>query len=262
MSAALGIFDSGVGGLTVMQSIKQALPNEHLIYYGDTARVPYGNKSSTTIIRYSLENAKFLLKQNIKLLVVACNTSNAFAMPKLKELSDIPVVGVIEPGAEKAAAVTKNQHIAVLGTKATIQSGAYQQAIRALLPDAMVIALACPLLVPLVEERFFDHPATRLIVQEYLKPLKNQKIDTILLGCTHYPFVKNLIQEEMGPHVTLVDSAETCANKIAQTLKERNLEAKKQIPQYTYHASDDIEKFRQQAEGLFGHALTKVSLKK
>src|SRR5207248_679687 len=139
---------------------------------------------------YSLENAKFLLKQRIKLLVVACNTSNALAMSKLQELSDIPIIGVIEPGAEKAAAVTQNQHIAVLGTKATIQSGAYQEAIRKLLPQASVTAIACPLFVPIVEERFFEHPAARLIVQEYLHPLKRQNIDTILLGCTHYPFLK------------------------------------------------------------------------
>lgn len=260
--SALGIFDSGVGGLTVMQAIKQALPHENLIYYGDTARVPYGNKSSSTIIRYSLENAKFLLKQNIKLLVVACNTSNAYAMPKLKELSDIPIVGVIEPGAEKAVAVTKNQHIAVLGTKSTIHSGAYQEAIRMRMPEAKVIAIPCPMFVPIVEERFCEHPAARLIVQEYLAPLKVQQIDTILLGCTHYPFLKKLIQEEMGPNIILVDSAETCAEKIAQTLKLKNLATLAQQPQYSYYVSDDTEMFRHQAEALFGHALSHVSLKK
>ncbi len=262
MSAALGIFDSGVGGLTVMHAIKQLLPHEHLIYYGDTARVPYGGKSSSTIIRYSLENAKFLLKQQIKLLVVACNTSNALAMQHLQELSNIPIIGVIEPGAEKAAAVTRNQHIAILGTKATIQSGAYQKAIQKLLPESSVSAIACPLFVPIVEEHFFDHPATRLIVQEYLQPLKNQKIDTILLGCTHYPFLKKLIQDEMGPGVMLVDSAATCAEKICRTLLQCNLQASSQKRECTYYVSDDTEKFRLQAERLFGETIPKVLLKK
>jgi glutamate racemase len=258
-ASALGIFDSGVGGLTVMQAIKRLLPHENLIYFGDTARVPYGNKSPETIIRYSLENAAFLSKQHIKLMVVACNTSNAFAMPMLKELYSIPIIGVIEPGAEKAVAVTRNQRIGVLGTKATIQSGAYQQAIKELLPEAEVMALACPLFVPLVEERYLDHPATKLIIQDYLAPLKNQGIDTLLLGCTHYPFLKHLIQEEMGPDVTLVDSAITCAEKIASTLKNQDLSFQADV-KHRYFVSDDPEKFRKQAEALFGYPLPPVLL--
>lgn len=195
-SQAIGLFDSGVGGLTVMQEIMKLLPHERLIYFGDTARVPYGNKGTRTIIRYSIENTICLLEKNIKLMVVACNTASALALPQLRRLFNLPIVGVIEPGAEKAVAATRNQRIAVLGTKATIQSGAYQTAIKKIAPHAAVIPIACPLFVPLVEEQWLDHPATHLIVREYLRPLQEQNVDTILLGCTHYPLlstVKNKI---------------------------------------------------------------------
>ena len=259
-SQAIGLFDSGVGGLTVMQQIKHLLPQERLIYFGDTARVPYGNKGTQTIIRYSIENTIALLEKNIKLMVVACNTASALALPKLRQLFNLPIIGVIEPGAEKAVAATRNQRIAVLGTKGTIQSGAYQAAIKKLAPQATVIPVACPLFVHLVEEQWFDHPATQLIVREYLDPLKTQGIDTILLGCTHYPLLSSVIQQEMGPEITIVDSASTCAEQVAALLQEHGLRSPVLQGSHQYFSSDDPEKFRALAEQLFGHPLHAVEL--
>lgn len=259
-SQAIGVFDSGVGGLTVMQQLIHMLPNERLIYFGDTARVPYGNKSRKTIIRYSIENTICLLEKNIKLLVVACNTASALALPKLRQLFQLPIVGVIEAGAEKAVAVTRNQRIAVLGTKGTILSGAYQAAIRKLAPQAFILPIACPLFVPLVEEQWLQHPATRLIVQEYLAPLLLQEIDTVLLGCTHYPLLTPLIQQTVGENVVLVDSASTCALQVAQLLKQGQILAPILQGRHQYYVSDDPEKFRSLAERLFNHSLETVEM--
>lgn len=253
-SYSIGMFDSGVGGLTVMQQLVQALPNENIIYFGDTARLPYGGKSQETVLRYSTENIHFLLEHNIKLLVIACNTATALALPQLRRLFEIPIIGVIEPGAEKAVEVTRHQRIAVLGTKATIQSGAYQRELQRLLPSATIFPIACPLFVHLVEERFVDHPASQLIVSEYLDCLKDKQVDTLLLGCTHYPLLKHLIAKEIGEDVTIVDSATTCAEKVASTLKDNDMEAdkKKGEVSYKYFVSDDPKKFQEQAEKLFG----------
>jgi glutamate racemase len=259
-SHAIGIFDSGVGGLTVMQQLMQTLPHERFIYFGDTARVPYGNKSSHTIVRYSIENTICLLEKNIKLLVVACHTASAFALAKLRQFFHLPIVGVIEAGAEKAVTMTRNQRIAVLGTKGTIQSGAYQAAIHQLAPQAFVLPIACPLLVPLVEEQWFDHPATHLILQEYLRPIREERIDTILLGCTHYPLLGSLIQQEAGEEVLLVDSGLTCADQVARLLKQLQLLSPAPQGQHQYYVSDDPDKFRFSAERLFGHSLTFVEL--
>lgn len=259
-SQAIGIFDSGVGGLTVMQQLMHVLPHEHLIYFGDTARVPYGNKSSQTIVRYSIENTICLLEKNIKLLVVACNTASAFALPKLRQLFNLPIIGVIDAGAEKAAAVTHNQRIAVLGTKGTIQSGVYQTALYKLAPHAFILPLACPLFVPLVEEKWLDHPATQLIIQEYLRPILEHDIDTVLLGCTHYPLLISLIQKELGKKVTIVDSASTCATQTAKLLQQQQLLSPIKKGQHQYYVSDDPEKFRSLAEHLFSHTPLLVEL--
>lgn len=251
-SFRIGVFDSGIGGLTVMQQLMHKLPHESIIYFGDTARVPYGGKSPDIITRYSIENTIFLLEKNIKLLVIACNTVDSTALQKLRQIFNIPIIGVIQPGAEKAASVTRNQHIAVLGTKATIQSHAYQKEIQRLLPQSTVIPIACPLLVPLVEEQFIGHPGTHLIIRSYLEPLKRHNIDTLLLGCTHYPLLKELIQQEIGTHVKVVDSASTCADKVLWTLEKLQLEKKQsQKPSYEYYVSDDPEKFKNVAESLF-----------
>ena len=259
-SQAIGLFDSGIGGMTVMLQLMRTLPHERLIYFGDTARIPYGNKGHHTIVRYSIENTINLLEKNIKLLVVACNTASAFALPKLRQLFNIPIVGVIEPGAEKAAAITRNQRIAVLGTQGTIQSGAYQAAIRKFAPQATIIPIACPLFVPLVEEQWLNHPASQLIVQEYLRPLCTQGVDTLLLGCTHYPLLSHLIQQEVGADVKLVDSASTCADQVATLLQELQLLAPVLQGQHQYYVSDDPEKFRVLGESLFGNPLQPVEL--
>lgn len=259
-SDPIGLFDSGVGGLTVMQQVMRLLPHERLIYFGDIARVPYGNKGQETIIRYSIENTISLLDKQIKLLVVACNTATALALSKLRQFFQLPIIGVIEPGAKKAVEVSRNQRIAVLGTQATIRSGAYQEAIHKLAPNATVFPIPCPLLVHLVEENWIEHPATRLIIQEYLHPLKGKEIDTLLLGCTHYPLLKKVIQEEVGEKITLVDSASTCAEEVASILKKNSLLSSQLQGEHHYYSSDDPEKFRQQGEKLFHFPLPKVDL--
>lgn len=250
-SQAIGVFDSGVGGLTVIRQLMKVLPHERLIYFGDTARVPYGNKSSQTIIRYCIENTITLLEKNIKLLVVACNTASALALPKLRQLFKLPIIGVIDAGAERAVAVTQQNRIAVLGTKGTIQSGAYQAAIRKLAPNAFVLPIACPLFVPLVEEQWHDHLATRLIIREYLRPICENQIDTVLLGCTHYPLLSSMIQEEIGKDVIIVDSASTCATQVLRLLEQQALLSPILQGQHQYYVSDDPEKFRSLAESLF-----------
>lgn len=260
-SLPIGMFDSGVGGLTVLKEIVRLLPTESIIYFGDTARIPYGDKSRETIIRYSIENASFLMQKGIKLLVVPCNTASAFAINHLQSMLDIPVIGVIEPGAKTIASVTKSQRVAVLGTKGTIQSGAYQAAIREYLPHASIFPVPCPLFVPLVEEQFLNHPATHLIVKEYLSSLHKQNIDSILLGCTHYPFLKPLIQEEMGPTTTLIDPALSCAQQVALTLDMYQLTSNSlNPPDYMYYVSDDPEKFQKSMKTLFSLSTQNIEM--
>lgn len=259
MRHSIGMFDSGIGGLTVMQQLLHIMPRESIVYLGDTARLPYGEKSRETVIRYSIENAIFLLEKNIKFLVIACNTASAFALEKLQNIFNIPVIGVINPGAEKAVQVTKTGRIAVIGTKGTINSQAYQRAILQLDPKATVIPIACPLFVPLVEEQYLEHPAAKLIVQEYLRPLKEQKIDTLLMGCTHYPLLKHLINDELGPKVTIVDSAVTCAEKVAAILAQQGLEnCHPEPPEYRYFVSDDPQKFQLLGQAFLDMPITAV----
>jgi len=219
---AIGIFDSGVGGLTVYKEIARNL-SEELIYLGDTARVPYGNKGAATVIRYALEAANFLLSKQVKLLVVACNTASSVALPFLEERFRVPVIGVIEPGARKAAAVTRNGRIGVIGTAATIGSGAYTKAIRAFRPDLEIFSQPCPLFVPLVEEGWGAHPVARLVAEEYLRPLAGRGIDTLVLGCTHYPMLKKVVREVLGEAVELVDSGAETARTVADILREKGL---------------------------------------
>lgn len=220
---AIGIFDSGVGGLTVLRELTRILPQEDTIYFGDTARVPYGTKSPDTVIRYSQEIASFLIKQDIKLLVVACNTASAAALPTLRKSLNIPVVGVIEPGAKRAAEVTRSGVIGVIGTSGTIRSSAYSRAIKRINPDISVLARPCPLFVPLAEEGWTDNEVAKLTARLYLDELHNAQVDTLVLGCTHYPLLKKIIAEVMGPGVTLVDSAEETALTVTAILQEKEL---------------------------------------
>ncbi len=209
----VGIFDSGIGGLTVLAELRRRFPEEHFLYLGDTARLPYGTKSPDTVVRYALGAARALVGRRIKLLVVACNTASALALGALREAVPVPVLGVVEPGARAAAAATRGR-IGVIGTESTIASSAYVRAVQALLPDARVFTRACPLFVPLAEEGWFDHPVTRQVAEAYLADLAQAGIDTLILGCTHYPLLRRAIAAAVGPGVTLVDSATAVADEI------------------------------------------------
>ena len=236
---AIGIFDSGVGGLTVLRELTRALPQEDTIYFGDTARVPYGTKSPDTVIRYSQEIASFLIKRDIKLLVVACNTASAVALPTLRRSLPIPVVGVIEPGAKRAAEVTRSGVVGVIGTSGTIRSSAYSRAIKRLNPDISVLAKPCPLFVPLAEEGWTDNDVTLMTARLYLEELREAQVDTLVLGCTHYPLLKKVIADVMGPDVTLVDSAEETARTVATILKEKNmLRPPAELGNHHYYVTD------------------------
>jgi glutamate racemase len=253
---AIGIFDSGIGGLTVMRQVANRLPQESIIYFGDTARVPYGEKSQETILRYCIENTLFLMEQQVKMIVVACNTGAAYSTETLRQMFNIPILDVIEPGIARVAEVTKNRRIAILATKATIRSQVYQRGVSEKIPGAQLFPLACPLFVPLVEERLFNHPATELIVKEYLAPLKDKQVDTVLLGCTHYPLIQSIIQREMGSHVMIVDSATTCAARVAASLADTNqLSSQSSGGSRQFYASDDPERFRAMGEVFFGSSI-------
>jgi glutamate racemase len=217
--AAIGIFDSGVGGLTVLHAVLGALPHEHLIYLGDTGRYPYGSRSAEIVTRYALESADFLVERRLKLLVIACNTATAAALETLRAHVPVPVIGVVDPGARAAVRVTRNGRVGVIGTEAVIGSGAYTRALRAQRPSLELFTRACPLFVPLAEEGWTDGPVARTVAETYLGSLARSGIDTLILGCTHYPLLKPLIAEVMGPDVTLVDSAEETAREVAARLE-------------------------------------------
>ena len=259
--APIGIFDSGIGGLTVAHAIMRRLPNESLIYFGDTARVPYGPKSPETVRRYSREIAAFLLEQRVKAIVVACNTATAHALPMLEAELPVPVLGVVGPGARAAVRATRSGHIGVIGTVGTIRSGAYVRAIHAEAGTAMVTAVACPMFVPLVEEGWTDHEATWLVAREYLAPLMRDEVDTLVLGCTHYPLLKPIIGEIVGRHVRLIDSAEETAADTRRMLADAGLEATAGGGSYRFVASDDPEQFLLLGQRFFGEALQHVEIR-
>jgi len=221
--SAIGVFDSGIGGLTVVKELVRVLPHEPIVYLGDTARVPYGNKSRQTVVKFSLENVLFLLRHDVKLIVVACHTSTSFALPFLTRHFSHPILGVIEPGVEAALAATGSGRIGVVGTQATIGSGAYPQAIQRRNLKVKLTQIPCPLFVPLVEEGWLHSPVAVEIARRYLKPLKTARVDTLILGCTHYPLLKGIIGQVMGPKVCLIDSAHQVALKAKQVLAELNL---------------------------------------
>jgi glutamate racemase len=219
----IGVFDSGIGGLTVVSALRALLPNESIFYLGDTARVPYGGKSAATVQRYSLEIAKMLLEEKAKTVVVACNTASALALPLLEETLPVTVTGVILPGARAAIAQTRSRHIGVIGTRATIASGAYERALRSLDGEVRVTARACPLLVPLIEEGWLESSITDEIILQYLAPLMNDGVDTLVLGCTHYPLLRNAIARLVGDKIALVDSAQNCALAVRDLLQREDL---------------------------------------
>ncbi len=256
----IGIFDSGFGGLTVMRAIRDLMPHENIIYFGDTARLPYGSKSSETILRYSLENAAFLNSQGIKALVIACNTSCSAALEQVRAASEIPVIGVTEQGIEEVLKFFPEGKVAILGTRATITSGVYQNGILSRRSSLELYSIPCPLFVPLAEEGFVEHPICALIVQEYLHPLKNCGINGILLGCTHYPLLQSIIQHELGPDVQLIDPSIACAEKTRSLLAEKNLlNPSTRAPHYQFFVSDDPEKFRLLGKTFLNYPIEHVS---
>jgi len=224
-SQPIGVFDSGIGGLTVVSALRTLLPNESIFYLGDTARVPYGGKSASTVQRYSLEITAMLLEENAKTVVVACNTASALALSQLTEKVPVTVTGVILPGAQAAIARTRSGHVGVIGTRATIKSRAYERALRSLNSEIRVTARACPLLVPLIEEGWLEHPITDQIIMQYVGPLVDEGIDTLVLGCTHYPLLRKAIARLLGDAITLVDSAQNCATAVRDLLARENLSA-------------------------------------
>jgi len=224
-SRPIGVFDSGIGGLTVVKALRDLLPNENIFYLGDTARVPYGPKSPETVQRYALELAEMLMEKNAKALVVACNTVSSVALPLLTQKFPVPVIGVIEPGARAALQTTHNRHIGVIGTRATIRSGAYEKALRAAASDVRVSSRACPLLVPLIEEGLLNDDVTDQMIMRYLEPLVADGIDTLVLGCTHYPLLTNAIARVVKRQIMLVDSAQNCARAVEETLDRQSLRA-------------------------------------
>lgn len=253
----IGFFDSGIGGLTVVKSVIELLPNENIVYFGDTARVPYGSKSNDTVIEYTLQAANFLLRKNIKLLVVACNTASSVALKELKRFLTIPVIGMIEPGSKMALQETKRGIIGVIGTRSTINNKAYSNEIKKLNPKVKVIEKACPLFVPLAEEGWIDHKATELIAKDYLMELREKKIDTLVLACTHYPILSGVIQKAIGKNVKLVHSGDPAAKIIEEYLNGRGLRNNSNhLGKREFFVSDVPTKFHEVAERFLGTKIT------
>jgi glutamate racemase len=251
----IGIFDSGVGGLTVFKEIRKQFPKEDIVYFGDTARVPYGHKSYTTISAYSIQNARFLLQRGAKIIVIACNTSSSVALKQLQDSLPVPVIGVIEPGAKSAVSATRNGKIGIIGTEGTIRSKAYSREIDDLKKDCQVFSRACPLFVPLAEEGWEDHPVTTLTIKEYLKPLLDKEIDTLVLGCTHYPILKESIQKVVGNNIVLVDSAEAISQQLYEILPDKENEG---TGEDHFFVSDNEDKFRQIASRILNTKISKL----
>ncbi len=256
----IGIFDSGIGGLTVLKAIREEMPYEDLVYFGDTAHVPYGTKSKETITKFSVENVKFLQSFQSKLVVVACNTASSLSMDELKKNFNIPIIGVIEPGARQALAETKNGRVGIIGTKATIGSGAYETCIKRLDPKVKVYSEACPMFVPLVEEGWLQGEVVSRVAKIYLDSFKNFDIDTLILGCTHYPLLTKIIQEAVGPKVKLVNSAEETAREAKKLLQSLKLHrAEKSYQDTRFYVSDEPEQFRTLGERFLGRSLQSVA---
>lgn len=246
-TAPVGVFDSGVGGLTVAREISRQLPEENIVYFGDTARVPYGSKSQNTIIRFSEQIIRFLKTKQVKAIVIACNTASALALDAVRDEFDIPIMGVVIPGARAAVEATKNRHVGVVGTDATVQSGMYTKVIREMAPDITVIEKACPLFVPLVEEGFKEHVVTQEIIEYYLESMKHTDIDAMILGCTHYPLIRSKIREYMGNRIQIVNPAYETAMDLKKMLEERGMAndgRTEQHSRYSFYVSDAAEKFR------------------
>ncbi len=260
----IGVFDSGIGGLTVAKSLFEILPKENIIYFGDTARLPYGTKSKETVTRYSLEITKFLLNKNVKMVVVACNTASSVALPYLRKISSVPVVGVIKPGCRAAISVTNNFKIGVIGTLGTVQSFAYKTQIHKIDRNIDVFSKACSLFVQLAEDGWTENKIADMIAREYLSEFKNMKIDTLILGCTHYPILKGTISKVLGKKIKLIDSGEEAAKEVKRLLGEKDLlNPQKKNGQHKFFVTDFQKKFKEISERFLGepiHDVKKVKL--
>ncbi len=258
-SAPIGLFDSGIGGLTVARQVMRLMPQENLLYFGDSARVPYGSKSSQTVIEYSLQAAAFLEAHGVKMIIIACNTASAVALEQVRSATSLPVIGVIEPGARSALEQTSGGRIGVIGTEGTVRSESYRNAITAANPSAAVFSIACPLFVAFAEEGYSHHPATLMIAREYLAPLLRQSIDTLIMGCTHYPLLEPSIAEICGPRVTLVDPGIATAGEAKECLEKMNLVNRSaSAPRHEYYLSDFPHKFKEIGQRFLGHRLEYV----
>lgn len=255
MRKAIGIFDSGVGGLTVVREIIRQLPLEDIVYFGDTARVPYGIKSKETVIKFSIDNILFLLNQDVKLICVACNTVSSFALPVIKNHFKVPIVGVITPGVREAVYATQNKRIGVIGTRGTIKSRSYENEIKQLDPKVKVTAVSCPLFVPFAEEGWLTGNVVLDVARTYLKPLKAARVDTVILGCTHYPLLKPVIKEVLGKNVTLIDSAKQVAIEVKNILAADNLLNSDQRGRHQFYVSDNPEWFSGLAKRFLGEEI-------
>ena len=255
----IGVFDSGIGGLTVAREIMRQMPNERIVYFGDTARVPYGSKSKETVVRYSRQIVRFLLEQNVKAIAVACNTASAYALPEIESECPVPVIGVIRPGAKTATECTRNGRIGVIGTRATISSGTYREYIRQIMPEAEVFGQACPLFVPLVEEGLWEDPVTEEIARRYLASLLDSGIDTLIMGCTHYPLIRKTIGHAAGEGVSLINPAYETAMELRRMLDDKGLLSKNRpelgssTPQYSFYVSDMADQFQQFANSIINY---------
>lgn len=258
MNRPIGIFDSGLGGLTVVKALSHKLPKESICYFGDTARVPYGTKSAATILKFSRENTRFLIAQNVKMIVVACHTASSLALDALVAETDIPVIGVVKPGVRKAAEITRNGRIGVMGTKSTIMSGSYNRAIAELNSNFQMHGIACPLLVPLIEEGWEDSDVLNRVLDHYLAPFQTGKYDTVIMGCTHYPILESVIRDRLPNSVQIVNAADEAAIDIYQLLAgEQNPSDEATI---RYFVSDEPEQFSRNGERFLGSSLPSVQL--
>lgn len=258
MKRSIGVFDSGVGGLTVARELIKQMPNEDILYFGDTARVPYGIKSKETVIRFSIENILFLLKHDVKLICIACNTVSSFALPVIKKHFRVPIVGVITPAVREAVYATRNKHIGVIGTKGTIGSRAYENEIRHLDPSIKVTAAACPLFVPFAEEGLLAGNAVLEVARDYLAPMKKSGVDTVILGCTHYPLLKPVIRQVLGDEVLLIDSAKQVAIEIKKILSSESMCNGKHKGNHSFFVSDNPEWFSSLAGRFLGQEIRSV----
>lgn len=255
----IGVFDSGIGGLTVAKSLFEILPNENIIYLGDTARLPYGTKSKETVTKYSIEITKFLLNKNVKMVVVACNTASSVALPYLRKISNVPVLGVIKPGCKAAISKTNNYKIGVIGTLGTVQSFAYKTQIHKFDRDIDVFSKACSLFVQLAEDGWTDNKIAGLIAKEYLSDFKKLNIDTLILGCTHYPILKNIISKVVGKKIKLIDSGEEAAKEVRRILEQENLLNKqKKNGSHKFYVTDFQKKFKEISERFLGQPIRDV----